>query len=293
MSKQGPDASSFAASFNWYPGHIAKAERELKEKIKLIDVIIELRDARAPYATAHRELKSWAGIKPIILVINKSDLVASEALKAFEAKQSSAQPPVIASEAKQPSSYEQVFFTNSKTTKVQDIVKALIKLSKPIREKFEAKGVRSRPIRVMVVGYPNTGKSTLINKLSQSKKAKVENKPGVTRSQQWIDLKAEKNLDIKLLDTPGIIPPKFYSDDQALKLAWISSLGDKAYDPALVAKAGIDLLEQLYPGLVERLYQSTSLDEMAAARKLSLDAMGRKLIQDYRDGRMGLISLEI
>ncbi len=278
------------AAYNWYPGHIAKAEKELKEKMKLIDVIIELRDARAPYATAHKDLRAWAGTKPIILVLNKSDLADPLALKEFRDNFNKAD---YASE---------VFFFNAKnivannikTAKVQDLIKLLDKIAVPIRAKFEAKGVRSRPVRVMVVGYPNTGKSTLINKLSSSKKAKVQNKPGVTRSQQWVDVVKNGHAEIKLLDTPGIIPPKFYSEQQALMLALCNCLGDKAFDHVLVAKAAIEHIDKHYHQALMKLYKDElSLEALAERSKLELDKMGRKIIQDFRDGRMGLVSLEI
>ncbi len=281
------------ANYNWYPGHIAKAEKELKEKLKLIDIVIELRDARAPYSTAHRELRAWAGSKPILLVLNKSDLADPKALKKFKEEFNRVKDDYAA----EPFFFNARNFTadNVKVAKVADIIKVLDRLSVPLRAKFTDKGVRSRPVRVMVVGYPNTGKSTLINKLSNSKKAKTQNKPGVTRTQQWVDVLKGDNVEIKLLDTPGIIPPKFYSDEQALMLALCNCLGDKAFDHVLVAKEALKHLDRCYHDRLSKLYKSDdglNLEAMADKATLDLDQMGRKLIQDFRDGRIGLISLE-
>ncbi len=264
--------------FNWYPGHIAKAERELKEKLKLIDIVIELRDARIPQSSRHKDLESWANNKPIITVLNKADL-------------SSPNKEFISINSKDRSS-------------LKKIITAIEKAAKPIEEKHKAKGILNRPTRVMVVGYPNVGKSSLINALAQSKKAKVADKAGVTRQQQWIDVKSK--LNIKLLDTPGIIPAKFYSNDQALKLALCNCLGENAYDHILVARAGIKLIEQLYPGLILEHYQ---IQDQVKDKELILESISKRkthmregeadvertsnaFLRDFREAKFGKICLE-
>jgi ribosome biogenesis GTPase A len=290
--------------FSWYPGHIAKAEAQLKEKIKIIDIVIELRDARIPLASTHQDLRHWAENKLIITVLTKADLADPAKTSSLSEKQS-----YICFSAKD-NKIPKALFTE------------LEKLSKPIIEKFRAKGV-NMPIKVVIAGYPNVGKSTLINKLSKSKKAKVENRPGVTKEQQWINMheftiknpstgKSEKHL-IKLLDTPGIIPSKFYSNEQALKLALCGCIGEKAFDHLLAAEGLINLLEHLYPGLICRHYygktssedktlmkaDSATLEELAIAMNLSqrqgkpdVEKAALKLIQDFREAKLGRISLD-
>lgn len=266
--------------FSWYPGHIAKAERELKEKIKAIDIIIELRDARIPLSSAHQELSSWAGSKPIIIVLTKSDLADPEKTKKF-----CAETKALSIDSKNP-----------KTLK--PLLNTIEKLAQPLIEKSQKKGITGKPIRIMVAGYPNVGKSTLINALSKTKKAKVENKPGVTKQQQWIDMPSKTPL--KLLDTPGIIPPKFYSEDQSLKLALCNCVGNTAYDVEILAQAAMIFLDQISSGKVCAYYGITepSLSAIATAKKLKVNQelniykSALMFINDFRDQKFGNLSLD-
>lgn len=266
--------------FSWYPGHIAKAERELKEKIKAIDIIIELRDARIPLASEHRELKDWAQNKPIIVVLTKADLADIAVVKNF-CKEHNA----INIDAKNP-----------KTLK--SLTQRIEKLAEPIITKSQSKGIVGRPVRIVVLGYPNVGKSTLINALSRSKKAKVENRPGVTKQQQWIDVQAK--FPIKLLDTPGIIPPKFYTEDQALKLALCNCVSDNAYDSVLYAQAAIVLIDSVSPGTINQHYgiDELSVEAIAQAKKLfvnkelNIEKAAHLVFKDFREQKFGKISLD-
>ena len=255
--------------FNWYPGHIAKAEKQLKEKIKLIDMIIELVDARIPESSAHKELREWAGNKPVLRVVSKSDL---------------ADPSLNVAGVK----------INSKERKnIKAVIKNIEDAAAPINEHYKAKGLVNRPFKVMIVGYPNVGKSSLINALAKKKKTKVENKPGVTRSQQWVDI--QSNINIKLLDTPGIIPTKFINDDQALKLALCSCVSDKAFDPVEVARRGIELIESRYQGLIAKHYAITESDlEVFANEKYAGEEAkaAQVFINDFRNQALAKISLE-
>lgn len=255
--------------FNWYPGHIAKAEKQLKEKISMIDMIIELVDARIPISSSHAELVDWAGSKPIIRVLSKSD---------------------IADQKKNPRGIR----VNGKERKnIGSVIHEIEEAAKPINERFKKKGLINRPFKVMIVGYPNIGKSSLINAIAKKKKAKVENKPGVTRQQQWISV--QSNIDIKLLDTPGIIPTKFLNDDHALKLALCSCVSDRAFDPVEVARMGIALIHELYPNLLDEHYKipDFNIDAFAEASCSGVQIKAaEQFINDFRNQRFGKISLE-
>jgi ribosome biogenesis GTPase A len=267
-------------NFNWYPGHIAKAEKELREKIKIIDLIIEVRDARIAFSSAHKDLQDWASGKNIITVLSKIDL---------------ADPKKIPQE---------FIGLNLKENKLPSTLFQKIKeSSKDIVEKYKAKGIKNRPIKIMVLGYPNTGKSTLINRLSKTKKARVENRAGVTRQQQWIDVKSLNNQDqqsYKLLDTPGIIPSKFYSEEQALKLALCNCLSDKAFDYVEIARKGIELIDFHYKDLIKTYYaieDEICLEAIARKKSLIRDSEPELLkaaelfINDFRRAKFGKICL--
>lgn len=268
--------------FNWYPGHIAKAERQLKEKISAVDLIVELLDARIPQASRHKDLPEWAKNKPIITVMNKVDL--ADPMKVKEHK-------FLAINCKNPNT-------------IKALVNEIEIQSQPALAKLKKQGIVGRPIRVMVVGYPNVGKSSLINVLARSKKAKVADQAGVTRQQQWIDVKSKLNL--KLLDTPGIIPAQFYSEEQALRLALCNCLGESAFDHLLIAREGIALLESLYPDAVVRHYKIVGfvpgkeflLESIAETKslikdgELDINRAAELFLHDFREARIGKFSLE-
>ena len=211
---------------HWYPGHIAKAERQLKEKLSLVDVVIEVRDSRIPLSSGYANIKKLLGDKPRLLLLNKADLVDKEELKKWVVylKQTT-ECPVIVTEAKGSKDLNQV-------------VKNAVDLSEPKIQALMSKGLLRRPARAMVVGMPNVGKSSVINKLTRSSKTKIGAKAGVTRQQQWVRI----NPKLELLDTPGIIPTKQDDQMQAVKLAFVSSVSENAYSPEPVAQALLDLL---------------------------------------------------
>jgi len=218
------------AHIHWYPGHIAKAEKKLKELINLVDVVIEVLDARIPESSVYPDIKKILGEKPRLIVLNKADLSDEKELKEWiKYYQEKTGFPVIASCA-------------SKNNDISIIVNKVIELAKPRIDKLVAKGLLPRPARVVVVGMPNVGKSSIINKLIKKGKAKVGAKAGVTRQQQWVRV----NPKIDLLDTPGIIPLKQEDQVKAGKLAMVNSVSENAYENEEVAQELLDILKIKY-----------------------------------------------
>ena len=239
---------------HWYPGHIAKAQKQLKEKLNLVDVIIEVVDARIPYSSAYKTTSELCPNKPRLILMNKSD-VSDENYNKIWAK--------ILSEINK----SEVLITNLSNKKdIKTITDKVIKLSSPIMEKRIEKGLLTRPTRTMVIGMPNVGKSSTINKLVGKAKTKTGAKAGVTRQQQWVRI----NEKIELLDTPGIIPTTQDDQNQALKLACVNSIGDNAYDSIYVAENLIKILDKLYPEEL-RSYFNLNTDE-----KINLEIIAKK-----------------
>ena len=271
---------------HWYPGHIAKAERQLKEKLNLVDVVIEVRDSRIPLSSSYANIKKLLGDKPRLLLLNKADLVDKEELKSWVTylKQTT-ECPVIATEAKGNKDLNQV-------------VKNAVDLAEPKIQTLMAKGLLRRPARAMVVGMPNVGKSSVINKLTRSSKTKIGAKAGVTRQQQWVRI----NPKLELLDTPGIIPTKQDDQMQAVKLAFVSSVSENAYSPEPVAQALLDLLsDSKYKKLVVERYgiEDLTLENIAIKRNWIVrtespdtERTAMFILKDFREGRLGQFILD-
>lgn len=273
---------------HWYPGHIAKAEKKLKELINLVDVVIEVLDARIPQSSCYPNIEKILGEKPRLIVMNKSDLADSTKLKEwkkhFEEKTGY---PVLATSA-------------SKNNDMSVIVNKVIELSKPRIDKLVEKGLLARPARVIVVGMPNVGKSSIINKLIKKGKTKVGAKAGVTRQQQWVRV----NPKIDLLDTPGIIPLKQEDQKRAQKLAMVNSVSENAYENEHVASELLILLSKEYKSSVYSYYnldenEALTLENIAIKRNW-LVTQGRPditrtavfVLTDFRDGRIGKFTLD-
>ena len=213
---------------HWYPGHIAKAERALKDKLNLVDVVIEVLDARIPVSSSYENIEKLLGQKPKLLLLNKSDLVLSEEIKIWvDYLKQKNNCPVLTIDTK----------TNRNFKIIENIV---LELAEPRIQDLMQKGLLRRPARVVVVGLPNVGKSSIINKLTKSSKTKIGAKAGVTRQQQWVRI----NPNIDLLDTPGIIPMKQEDQDRAKKLAFVNSVSENAYTHEIVAKELLDIISQ-------------------------------------------------
>ena len=271
---------------HWYPGHIAKAERQLKEKLNLVDVIIEVRDARIPLSSSYSNIEKLLGDKPRLLLLNKADLVdKSELAKWCEYLKTSTNCPVIVTEAKG-------------NNELSAVVKTAVELSEPKIQALMAKGLLRRPARAMVVGMPNVGKSSVINKLTKSSKTKIGAKAGVTRQQQWVRI----NPKLDLLDTPGIIPTRQDDQLQATKLAFVSSVSENAYSPEPVAKALLEMLSQSdRAGSINEHYKTEELTLEAIATNRNWIIRGDNpdtertaiyVLKDFREGRLGKIILD-
>ena len=270
---------------HWYPGHIAKAERQLKEKLNLCDVVIEVLDARIPFSSMYNNIETLLGGKSRLILLNKVDLTDRQELKGFiEVIKNSSSSPVLVTDAK-----------NSKD--LTNIVKTVLDLAEPRIQAQMAKGLLRRPARVMVVGMPNVGKSSVINKLTKSSKTKIGAKAGVTRQQQWVRI----NKDLDLLDTPGIIPMRQDNQEVATKLAFVNSVSENAYDNQLVAQELLNILSKRYESKLRDYYKSNELDLLSIAKSRNwiksnaepdIERTATLILKDFRDGKMGKFILD-
>jgi len=270
---------------HWYPGHIAKAERQLKEKLNLCDVVIEVLDARIPFSSMYNNIQSLLGGKPRLILLNKADLTDKQELKLFiEQIKEMSENPVMVTDAK-----------NSKD--LTPIVKKVLELAEPKIQAQMAKGLLRRPARVMVVGMPNVGKSSIINKLTKTSKTKVGAKAGVTRQQQWVRI----NKDLDLLDTPGIIPMR--QDDQlaATKLAFVNSVSENTYDNETIAQELLNILSRKYETQLKEYYkvEELTLENIAKSRNWivsgsepDIERTATFILKYFRDGKLGKFILD-
>lgn len=270
---------------HWYPGHIAKAERKLKEKIKLVDVVIEVLDARIPISSRYDNIKSLLGDKPRLILLNKADLADVDELKTWIT--------ILEKDTGCP-----VFISEAKSSKdLNKIVNKALELSEPKIQQLMAKGLLRRSSRVMVVGMPNVGKSSIINKLTKTSKTKIGAKAGVTRQQQWVRI----NPKLDLLDTPGIIPMKQSNQDKAMRLAVVNSVSEQAYSKDMVAKGLLQILSKKYGPRVKSYYnlsedQNLTLENIANSRNWivtgalpDIDRAATFVLCDFRDGKLGKV----
>lgn len=272
---------------HWYPGHIAKAERKLKEQLSLVDAVIEVIDARLPLSSIYKNITGLLGEKPRLILLNKADLTDYSELKKWakvlEAKFNS---PVILSDAK-----------NSKD--LSSVVKKAVELSEPRVQALMKKGLLRRPARVMVVGMPNVGKSSIINKLTKSSKTKIGAKAGVTRQQQWVRI----NPQLELLDTPGIIPMKQDDQDAAKKLAFVNSISENAYTNEIIAHELLEILDKKYSVTVREYYgiedEDLTVENIALKRNWiiaggqpDIERTSVYVLRDFREGKIGKFILD-
>ena len=273
---------------HWYPGHIAKAEKKLKEQLSLVDAVIEVLDARIPLSSGYDNIAGLLNDKPRLILFNKSDLADRQKLKIFAEKiEKDSGYPVIFSDAK-----------NSKDLNL--IVKKAVELSEPRIQAIMQKGLLRRPARVMVVGMPNVGKSSIINKLTRSSKTKTGAKAGVTRQQQWVRI----NPQLELLDTPGIIPMRQDNQARAQKLAFVNSVSENAYSNEIVANELLKLLSEKYPSIVREYYNLSENDEIRIENisrsrnwiktggEADIERTSIYILRDFREGKIGKFVLD-
>lgn len=276
---------------HWFPGHMAKATRMIKEYVKKVDVVIELLDARIPRSSANPVISEVVGQKPHIVVLNKADLANPQATKEWVAYFEKQGLTVLA--------------IDSKTGKGnKQLVKAVERLAQPIIDKWKNKGIRSRSVRTIILGIPNVGKSTLINKLAGAAATRTADKPGHTRGQQWVKI----GKDLELLDTPGVLWPKLEDQRAAARLAMTGAISDDVYDLESVMKqllnqvneANPDLLAERYKLKPEELGDANQLLEPIGRRRgclvsggiVDLEKARRIVLADYRNQKLGNLTLD-
>lgn len=279
-----------ATKINWFPGHMKKTQREIKENLKLVDAVIEIRDARIAASSANPDIDKLCEYKPRIILLNKSDLCEARTTKAWINKLSSEHVMVL-----------EVNCLSGKG--LNQIKPALEKLLKEKHDRLRKKGLVKIQMRVMVVGIPNVGKSTFINKMAKNNIAKTGDRPGVTKSKQWIKTK----MDIEMLDTPGVLWPKFEDEETALNLAFTGAIKDEIMDTEELAFNLVKRLQEFYPNQLKDRYK---LEEISEDALETLDNIARKrgclikggeidynristiILDEFRGGKIGNISLE-
>lgn len=275
--------------FQWYPGHMTKAKRMMQENMKLIDLVIELVDARVPLSSRNPDIDELGKNKARMILLNKSDMAEDKWNDAWM-------------EYFKTKGYHVVKVNSKKGAGIKSIQSVIQEACKEKIERDRKRGILNRPVRAMVVGIPNVGKSTFINALAGKAATKTGNKPGVTKGKQWIRL----NKSVELLDTPGILWPKFEDQEVGLRLALIGSIKDEILNTEELAAELIKFMNQYYPGILEEKYSIQSdeneyvlLSRIAESRhclvrgsELDTEKASGLLLDDFRNGRIGRFTLE-
>lgn len=297
------DKSPTSTSINWYPGHMAKTKRQIIEDLKLIDVVVEVLDSRIPESSQNPDIQPYIKNKARVEVLNKCDLADDNATKSWVKYYESKGIPAV--------------ITDSNSGKgIREVIKKVQEVFSEAQEKFAAKGRTGRSIRVMVIGIPNVGKSSFINRISKKTSAVVGNKPGVTRQKQWIRVEE----GIELMDTPGVLWPKFGSEEVAMNLAYTGTIKDDILERTEIAYSLLKFLVDNYKdNLSERYKLDGSVDEIMNSDEYQdendkyleiFELIGRKrgaivsggrvdyekvsniLLDEFRSGKIGNITLE-
>ena len=273
------------ATIQWFPGHMSKARRQVQENIKFVDFVTILVDARLPLSSQNPMLTKIVGDKPKLLILNKADLADPVRIKEWQSYFESQEIPTLSINSKEQSAVK----------KVTDAAKKLM-ADKLARQK--ERGIRIETLRTMIIGIPNAGKSTLMNRLAGKKIAVVGNKPGVTKGQQWL----KSNKDLEILDTPGILWPKFEDETVALKLALTGAIKDNLLPMDEVTIFGLNYFKEHYPEELTARFKQLNLSQeapdmiMDMTKKLGFrddyDRFYSLFVKDVRDGKLGRYCLD-
>ena len=278
----------------WFPGHMAKTRRLMAENIKLVDAVIEIIDARIPYSSHNPEIMKLVENKPVITLLNKASLADPEKTQAFVKKYTQNNRICIATDC----------VTGEGMNKIAPAIRDL--LSEKLK-RYEEKGMMGRKLKAMVVGIPNVGKSSLINRISGNKKAKVENRPGVTLNKQWVTT----SIGIDLLDMPGVLWPKFDDRTVAENLAITGAIKDTILEIEAIALALVNRMREMYPALLSERYKLGDLSQyddysdydlfltigkkrgfLISGGEINEERTSNMLLEEYRNGKIGRITIE-
>ena len=273
------------ATIQWFPGHMSKARRQVQENLKFVDFVTVLVDARLPLSSQNPMLTKIVGYKPKLMILNKVDLADPVATKEWQDYFESQGIKTLAINSKEQSTVK----------KVTDAAKSLM-ADKIARQK--ERGIQIETLRTMIIGIPNAGKSTLMNRLAGKKIAVVGNKPGVTKGQQWL----KTNKDLEILDTPGILWPKFEDEEVALKLALTGAIKDQLLPMDEVTIFGLNYFKEHYPAVLQESFKQMDLEQeapeiiMEMTQKLGFredyDRFYQLFVKDVRDGKLGRYTLD-
>ena len=278
-------------SIQWFPGHMAKTRRLIGANLKLVDLVLEITDARIPQSSRNPELDRWIETKPRMIVLNKCDNADPAATKRWLSYYKKIGVPALACDCK----------TGAGISAFLPLVKQTLA---PLIQKREAQGMAGRMIRIMVVGVPNVGKSSFINRVAGAKRAKAEDRPGVTRGKQWVSL----DKDVELLDMPGILWPKFEDPLVGEKLAFTGAVKDGVVDIELLAMRLLSYLADHYPQRLAERFKMTEIDGLDGYELLELAGRKRGMLisggevnteraaitvmDEYRGGKLGKLTFE-
>lgn len=277
-------------SINWYPGHMVKARRDIEASLKLVDIVIMLLDARAPLSCRNPDLEHLARHKKIVMVLNKNDLADPAATRSFLKHLRQEGLLAVAMDSLKGRGTKQVLDTIHQAFEKQ-------------RQDMLSRGRRVRPVRLMITGVPNVGKSTFLNSLVGQKMARTGARPGVTRGKQWIRVRE----DMEIMDTPGLLWPKIESEEQGLKLALLNIVGENAYEEYEVALYLLTVLRKQAPQLFTEYYKVKQvaaddqelLSDIARQRghlvkggQPDPEKTARQIISDFRSGNLGRLTLD-
>lgn len=274
------------ATIQWFPGHMSKARRQVQENLKHVDFVTILVDARLPLSSQNPMLTKIVGDKPKLLILNKADLADSNRTKEWRTYFENQGIKTLAINSKEQSTVKLV--TDAAKSLMADKI-----------QRLRERGIQKETLRTMIIGIPNAGKSTLMNRLAGKKIAVVGNKPGVTKGQQWL----KSNKDLEILDTPGILWPKFEDELVGLKLALTGAIKDQLLPMDEVTIFGLNYFKTYYPERLEERFKGIYLEEeapeiiMEMTRKLGFredyDRFYNLFVKDVRDGKLGRYTLDI